>query len=536
MRVILTAILVVTSFYHTFAQSCDCDITISKAAMYDGKALGYKPGQTICIAAGNYPYLYFKNIVGSSGKPIKFINCDGRVTVGTSSGTNGIQFYDSKFVKLTGSGDSDYKYGIRLTKTPSGASGINVTGFSSDFEIERVEVSGTGFAGIMIKMDPTCNPATWRGNFSMYNIKVHDNYVHDTYGEGMYIGNSFWNSGITKNCDGESKVVYPHNIYGLAIYNNLVERTGAEGIQYGCAPDYRVYNNVVNYAGISPFATYQNNGIQASGGVAGRLYNNIVKNVSGNGIIILGHSGTNLIYNNLVTDIGGIGVFCDNRAGTPAGNSIIFTNNTIANTGKEGFALYNKLDRSTLANNAVIQSGVGKLLNTLPGVQVTQSANYYGASVSSALSDGVFDSSFNPLSGSPLVDKGITNNYWGVRTDLNGKGRPKGKGIDIGAYEFDPSPGARLGAEFSGIEVGVRQVLSFPSPCINEVFLQLTNSELAISEATIYTVDGKPVTTIKPATTTSELRVETASLPTGLYVFKVVTSELNVLEGRFIKQ
>ncbi|MCX6217322.1 right-handed parallel beta-helix repeat-containing protein [Spirosoma sp.] len=534
MKFVLTSILFVISLTYTVAQNCDCDITISKAAMYDGDALDYKPGQTICIKAGNYPYLYFKNIVGKSNKPITIINCGGLVTVGASTGTNGIQFYDSKYVKLTGSGDSRFKYGFKLTKTPSGASGINVTSFSSDFEIEQVEVSGTGFAGIMIKMDPTCDPATWRGNFSMYNIKIHDNYVHDTYGEGMYIGNSFWNSGITKTCDGVSKVVYPHNIYGLAIYNNLVERTGAEGIQYGCAPEYRVYNNVVRNTGISPFATYQNNGIQASGGVSGRLYNNVVQNVSGNGIIILGHTGTNIVYNNLVTNIGGIGVFCDNRPGTPAGNSIIFANNTLVNCRQEGFALYNKLDKSTLANNAVIQTGSGKLLNTLSGVQVTQTANYYEATLSSAKSNRLFDDNYKPVSGSPLIDKGINNGYWGIKQDLDGKGRPKGKSIDIGAYEFESGDGGRLGAD--GVEAGVREVLSFPSPCINEVFLKLTGYELTISKVTIYTIDGKPVMSVAPATLSDEVRLETESLATGVYVYQVVTSDLKVLQGRFVKQ
>ena len=181
----------------TFAQSCNCDITIAKEGYYDGKALGYRPGQTICIAAGSYKSFFFKNFVGTAAQPIKLINCGGQVTVGSDLGQSGIQFYDSKFVKLTGSGDSRYKYGININRTPSGVSGIVVTSFSSDFEIDNVEVSNTGFAGIMIKYDPSCDPATWRGAFSMNNIKVHDTYVHDVAGEGMYIGNSFWNSGVS---------------------------------------------------------------------------------------------------------------------------------------------------------------------------------------------------------------------------------------------------------------------------------------------------------------------------------------------------
>ncbi|WP_041616385.1 right-handed parallel beta-helix repeat-containing protein [Spirosoma linguale] len=537
---LLVVVYLVLTSHSVIAQTCNCNVTISKAAMYDGKALGYKPGQTICVAAGNYSYLYFKNIVGSATQPIKIVNCGGLVTVGTETGTNGIQFYDSKYVKLTGSGDSRYKYGIQLTKTPSGASGVNVTGFSSNFEIERVEVSSTGFAGIMIKMDPTCDPATWRGNFAMYNIKIHDNYIHDTYGEGMYIGNSFWNSGITKTCDGVTKVVYPHNIYGLAIYNNLVERTGAEGIQYACAPDYQVYNNVINHAGISPFQQYQNNGIQASGGSAGRLYNNTVRYVGGNGIIFVGHSGKNLIYNNLVTDVGGYGLFCDNRAGTPSGNPLIVTNNTFVNSVLDGLCFYNKLDQTTMTNNAVIQAGTGKLVKLITGYQITQSANYYASSLSTALTTSIVDANYRPLKGSPLVDKGILNTYCTMTTDLAGNGRPKGTAIDIGAYEFQPVAGAREGVELSGLTAGlettVREISSSPSPCVDELFLRLTNSDLAISEVSIYSIDGQRVNHVIPATPVNEVRVETGTLPTGIYVYQVVTPDLKLLKGRFIKK
>ena len=540
MKLILLVIFTLALGGHTLAQSCNCDITISKEGSYDGRSLGYRAGQTICIKAGAYPYLYFRNIVGTATQPIKIINCGGQVTVGTASGQNGIQFYDSKYVKLTGSGDSKYKYGIKLTKTPDNYSGIVVTGFSSDFEIEKVDVSGTGFAGIMIKYDPTCDPATWRGNFSMYNIKVHDNYLHDTGAEGLYIGNTSWNTGITRTCDGVAKTVYPHDIYGLLIYNNLTERTGAEGIQYACSPSAQVYNNTVKFAGADPFALYQNNGIQASGGVSGRLCNNIIQNAPGHGIIILGHSGTNHVFNNLITNVGGAGIFCDNRPGTPANNAIIFTFNTIVNCGLDGFRLYNELDRTTLTNNAVIQAATGKLLLTSSGVQVTQQANYYGASLSGALSGRVIDNTYKPLAGSPLVDRGILNSNLNVTWDLAGKTRPRGAGFDIGAYEFQPAGSGRSAAQideiFTGEETTLRGVSSFPSPCINEISLKLTNQEATIAELDIYTTQGKQVFYTAPEALTTEVKVQTSHLPTGEYIFQVITSDSRVLSGRFIKQ
>lgn len=528
-----------------FAQSCNCNVTITKEGAYDGKQLGYQAGQTICLRAGSYKYLFFKNIVGTASAPIKIINCGGQVTVGTDAGQNGIQFYDSKFVKLAGSGDIRFPYGIKLTKTPANYSGIVVTSFSTDFEIDRVEVSGTGFAGIMIKYDPTCDPATWRGTFAMHNIKVHHSYIHDTGAEGIYIGNSFWNSGMVRSCNGTNRTVYPHNIYGLKIYNNTVERTGADGIQYGCSPDAQVYNNTVRHSGISPFDHYQSNGIQASGGASGRLYNNIVQNAGGTGIIIIGHSGTNLIYNNLITDTGESGVFCDNREGTPANNSIIFANNTLVKCGTDGFRLYNELDQTTLTNNAVIQAASGKLLLTAPGVRVTQQTNYYHASLSGAQSARVINSSYKPQVGSPLVDRGTTNSYWGITTDLDGKPRPRGLAMDIGAYEFQLGGQSRLSADGDGApdvlqhtnaEGGMElKALSFPSPCTDEVTIRL-NDGSTISELKLFSPLGVPLEHVIPKQPSPEIQLRTSALATGIYLFRIETSDSRWLSGRFIKQ
>ena len=538
MKKLVLLILSVILVGNTFAQSCNCDITITKEGGYDGKYLGYKAGQTICIQSGSYKYFYFKNIVGTAAQPIKIINCGGEVIVGTDAGQGGIQFYDSKFVKLTGSGDGRYKYGIRLTKTPVG-SGLVVTGFSSDFEIERTDVSGTNFAGIMIKTDPNCDPATWRGAFAMYNIKVHGNYVHDTVGEGMYIGNSFWNTGMAITCQGVSKTVFPHAIYGLQIYNNITERTGAEGIQYACAPNSQVYNNVVKFAGIAPFALYQNNGIQGSGGVSGRLSNNIIQHVAGNGIVLLGHSGTNLVYNNLITDVGGIGVFCDNRPNTPSGSSVVLTNNTVSTCGSDGFRLYNDLDITTLTNNVVIQAGTGKMMVAAPGVRVNQQANHYQLSLHNALGNKVIDSDYKPLAGSPLVDKGIVNKNVAITYDLTGKPRPQGAGMDIGAYELQTS-GGRLGANgeeiTDGAETDLLRIFSFPSPCTNELSVRLNNNDAAIAEVKIYTIQGTQLGYTVPEQPAQEVRLQTHDLPVGEYIYRVVTTDAKTLSGRFIKQ
>ena len=58
---------------------------------------------------------------------------------------------------------------------------------STNFEVDHIEIANTGFAGIISKTDPVCNLSKNRGNFTQYQSVFHDNYIHNTSGEGMYM-------------------------------------------------------------------------------------------------------------------------------------------------------------------------------------------------------------------------------------------------------------------------------------------------------------------------------------------------------------
>ena len=64
-----------------------------------------------------------------------------------------IQFRESKYIHVTGTGDSNHEYGLKIIYSKSGTSGISLSSLSSDFEIDHMDISNTGFAGIIAKTD-----------------------------------------------------------------------------------------------------------------------------------------------------------------------------------------------------------------------------------------------------------------------------------------------------------------------------------------------------------------------------------------------
>jgi hypothetical protein len=108
--------------------------------------------------------------------------------------------------------------------------GISVGGGAHDFEIEYVEVTRSGFAGIRLLNDPAMD-------LPMPNVKVHDVYIHDTAGEGFYFG---WTGAPPSN-------LFP----GLEIYNCRVLRAGNEALQIQDLGDgARIHHNTFISGGL----------------------------------------------------------------------------------------------------------------------------------------------------------------------------------------------------------------------------------------------------------------------------------------------
>ncbi|HEY8399677.1 MAG TPA: right-handed parallel beta-helix repeat-containing protein, partial [Cytophagaceae bacterium] len=226
--------------------------------------------------------------------------------------------------------------------------------------------------------------------------------------------------------------ILPHEIRNVAVFNNKLLRTGCEGIQAGCiVSGMKIYNNIVEQFGISPFADAQNNGIQIGEGSTGLLYNNIIKNGPGNGIIVLG-SGNTKIYNNLVVNAGSYGAFIDNRG--PASGDIAFINNTFINPKSGGLKTYNELVSNKFYNNII--AGTTTYFIYGSGAKGDEKNNLTKASVNDCGFVNPAAGDYRLKAGSPAIDKGMNVASYGIRNCLANKGRPSGAGYDIGAYEF----------------------------------------------------------------------------------------------------
>lgn len=469
-----------------------------------GSQLNLQPGSVICIPAGNYAAIRFYDLVGTEQNPIIIKNCGGAVNIDAPS-YSAISLQRCKYVRLTGTGDSGTEYGIKVAHTNSYSSGIYMENFTTDVEIDHVEVDDTGFAGIMGKTDPYCgNPDTWRSSgFIMKNIKLHDNYIHNTGGEGVYLGfTGGYKVDSNRSCDGT--LIFAHWLEDISIYNNIVEDTGLDGIQVNLArSNCKIYNNIIsNYAvnqqGFQDFAMslgggvyevfnnhiynntgYMGKGMQLISADSGtKVYNNVIVTPKFQGIFIhMRHEFENpsegiKVFNNTIVSPENAGIFYNttitssadpNKLGTQQ-NSVpsYFVNNLILNPGNhfetsntwkknpENYIDFN--DKST--RDAMVPY-------ILTNATQRDTTNLY------LLNDSSLDNYAITSYNSTLVDAGTdVSSYGGVAYDILGNVRPDGLGYDIGAYEYMFPEGFK----FNQTETDIRLQV-YPNPATDSFAL-----------------------------------------------------------------
>lgn len=444
----LTALLFLIGISTSWAQ-CNCNFTIPASSGYvtfDGPTKGVKAGDVICVNAGTVKNILFTNIRGAAGNPVIIKNCGGQVLLGGATANNGMLFLSSKYVHITGTGDSQYPYGIKIVQTAPGSQGVAYTGLSSDIEIDHLEIANAGFAGILVKTDPSPNCADKsadRPNFTLYNVNIHDNYIHHSSGEGVYVGNSYY-MGTTIYC---GSMQYPHEVRGVKIHHNKFDSNGWETIQVGASVSgVEIYNNsIYNYG--TKNASGQNGGVQLGIGTSARFYNNLIKSGTGPALAIQG-IGNEYIYNNVFVSPGVGGAITMNTRPTPLTTDIVsqgylggtyIINNTFVNA-INGVAKdhVNEAPRNVMYNNLVVSSA-STWDNTKFYYDWKKGNNVVVPVLANAKFANAAADDYRLLSGSPAINTGIDVSAWGVTTDASGIARLSSAAIDAGAYEFTGS-------------------------------------------------------------------------------------------------
>lgn len=395
----------------------------------DGTSSKIQPGDTLGFK-GDVDGIQFINLEGTEAEPIVIINCDGPATVGKVITQKALQFINSKHIIISGAGSTSEKYGLKLF----GYFGIDITDYSTDFEILAIEVLQAGYLGIAARTSPPPYPdcvgaPNTRDEFVQENTIIHDNYIHDTEGEGMYIGGSHWEKLWDEQCPG----VYEPELHGVRIYNNLMERIGQDAIQVGSATeDVKIYNNIINDFGTRSVGGHMT-GFQINPGTTGELFNNIINKGNGFGIFMIG-VGDNLIYNNLIIEPSFDGIYTQDRS-PKAGTGFYIVNNTIIKPGYKAIGWNSKeTSNNVIYNNLFYQPG---------DVAIGSDGHfeeYYTAKGNHTSDDdeGVyFGEQYQLLKEfTDCIDKGVDVSEYGIETDLFGNKRLNGVAYDIGAHEF----------------------------------------------------------------------------------------------------
>ncbi|ADB38273.1 hypothetical protein [Spirosoma linguale] len=244
-----------------------------------------QPGATVWVKGAryiNFTLQLNQSRVPVGQPPIQVRNYDGQVEIQntlTLLGAQGAKI-SGKYEATTGVGDSDYqghgkgsyafttgRYGWLLNNKylDKTRPALTMDGGVRDIEWEFMEVKGGYFTAMLFNArNYDMNIPTSTTYLPFENINIHDFYIHDLDGEGIYLGSTELN--------------LKAHFKGGSFYNSRVLRVGNEGLQFGqLNSGMRVFNNVVhsNFNWRDPFQRYQDNSLQLALFEGVRVYNNL---------------------------------------------------------------------------------------------------------------------------------------------------------------------------------------------------------------------------------------------------------------------
>lgn len=467
--IVLPLIVLPLIFHHDTVKANSCNYTIEiSVSNVDARVPPYsniKPGDTVCIEAGTRRKLFLYNFLGTADNPIVFINSGGRVILSGPSNA-GIKVANSRYIRLTGTGDSNFQYGIQINGRYTLA--IHIGWKSSDFEVDHIEASNSGVA-LKTASRATCSDGSnndydydgdgqikndlddivTQANFTQHNVVIHDNWVHNLDAEGLYIGQNRTvydgaGQGFPSNCSAPPREPLNPVLKGVRVYRNLIEDTGWDALSVkGTPEDCLVYSNTVKRDS-SARNQGEQGGLNFSINTSCTVYNNWVQDGYGTGIRDVGN-GDIKIYNNVVINSGrmftasnpkGSGIL--SIPGTAVNGSVYIWNNTIINPTSFGI----KFGRTgAIQNNIMVNPGAKVYIqSTLPA---TISHNLTTMNIDDVQFANPAIHAYSLNSTSPAINTGVDLSAQGIIFDFNYVPRPQEQSFDMGAFEMataNPSP------------------------------------------------------------------------------------------------
>ena len=428
MRTLLLAVLLVQLLVAHASAQCRCDHTLGlDVTTANGASLGIGPGDRVCVTSGARSFLRLEHFVGTAAEPITVLNCGGVVDIRNTDRAYALVIEDaSAFVRVTGSGEEGVPYGFRVSapdEEPYAGVGVWILGRSTDIEVDHMEIYETGFAGLMAKTDPSCDDRPFWDGFVQRNTHLHHLWVHDTGGEGFYIG-STQSAGYNRMCSGAMVNIPAHFLEGVDVHDVRIEDTGWDGIQIGFARrDCSFHDSVVHRVGLRG-VEFQVQGLQIGSFSSCSVRRNDLRDGPAMGIIVL-ESGDSTFADNVIARFAADGIYANPRMAPVA--TWNFVHNTIVNSGGSAIRVFGGGD-GIAANNLVI-GGAASTLSVPAGIM--SMTNVFAANTGAAGVVGTDD--FHLTDGASSRGVGTDLRALGYELDLDRQARAAPP--SVGAYE-----------------------------------------------------------------------------------------------------
>jgi len=431
------ASVVLTLAARASAQECGCDHEILPGTgEVNGTDLGFLPGDVVCVMAGQYEFIRFREIHGTLDAPIVIQNCGGVVEVRNLDRAYAVDFQGSSHhFRFTGTGDPASAFGFRVSAPdvdPYPGIPLWFLDKSTDYEADHVEVYEAGFAGVMAKTDPLCDGSADQDVFVQTNVRLHHLWVHDTGGEGFYVG-STQSNGQMITCNGSQELHQPHFLEGIQLDHNLVHDTQWDGAQVGMAHvGCGVTDNVIQRVGLGG-VEYQQQGLQIGTYSRCDVRRNTLTDGPTNGIFVLGAYDTT-VADNVVARFLGDAVYM-NANMIPGPVSYRLVHNTLLGFGDSAAHVFgDQVEGAVSWNNLVI--GPPTAISAGGDVGFAEEGNLFLATEAEAGFVDAAADDYHLTEGSAARAAGIDHAADGF--DLDHDGLLRAAPPSIGAFEYVP--------------------------------------------------------------------------------------------------